>query len=294
MSVSRPDSLLRVLAVGDIVGKPGRTLLKRALPLLKRTYAYEALVVNVENAAGGFGTTSDIYKEFCAMDIHAMTGGNHTFDKKGTEDWISDATRMLRPANLPQGTAGQGTLIFETENGTRVAVINIMARVFMRAFDCPFRVVDELLERIREVTNLILVDFHGEATSEKMAMGWYLAKRVSAIWGTHTHIPTADARILEGHTGYITDLGMTGPYDSVIGMAKESIIQSFTGALRPRFEVAKHDVRLGGCLFDLDRSSGRCIAIQPLFCSAEDFDQMERDGNSEHSIEIPGTATMAQ
>lgn len=269
------DDWIRILAIGDVIGRPGRRILARALPLLKAKYQYQALVVNVENAAGGFGMTRDIYGEFEAMGIDCMTSGNHIFDKKEIENWFADTPNLLRPDNYPPGTPGSGYYVFEVD-GTKVAVINLMARVFMKPLDCPFRGADALLEKAQQTTPVILVDFHGEATSEKMALGWYLSGRASCVWGTHTHVPTADARILDRHTGFQTDLGMTGPYDSVIGMSKESVIDGFVKANRSRFEVAKDDPRVGGLVMDIDRQTGACVQLESLFLSAQDLEKIER------------------
>lgn len=268
------DDWVRVLAVGDVVGRPGRRFLKRALPILQRKFKYDGLVVNVENAAGGFGMTPEIYDEFFDMGIDVMTSGNHIFDKKGTDLWIADAERLLRPENYPPNTVSGGSGVFELNNGVKLGVLNIMGRTFMQPYDCPFRTVDSVLPRLQTQTPLILIDFHGEATSEKMAMGWYACGRASAVWGTHTHVPTADARILDHFTGFQTDLGMTGPYDSVIGMRKEPVIHGFMTLNRTRFEVAKDDPRLAGCIFDLDQQTGRCVQLESVFLDARQLDQI--------------------
>ena len=269
--MEKPSGSIRVLAVGDVIGRPGRKLLREALPILAKAYNYDCSVVNVENAAGGFGMTPDTYKEFLNMNIDCMTSGNHIYDKKGTDGWILDTDRLLRPENFPPSNPGRGSMIVELEGGVKLAVANLIGRVFMKTYDCPFRAADEMIPRLREETPLILVDFHGEATSEKMAMGWYLSKRVSGVWGTHTHCPTADARILDEFTGYQSDLGMTGPYDSIIGMQKQPVIDGFLSLGRSPFQVAKHDNRLGGCLYDLDMETGRCVGIKSLFLSEQEL-----------------------
>ena len=278
-SLDKSENRVRVLALGDVVGKPGRVLLRKALPVLKAAYRPDAVVVNVENAAGGFGITDEIYRELEAMGIDCMTSGNHVFDKRDCEQWMPWAVSLLRPENFPPGTVGRGSGIFQLAGGLRLGVINLIGRTFMKNYDCPFRAVDALLPEIKRETPLVLVDFHAEATSEKTAMGWYLAGRVSAVWGTHTHIPTADARILEESTGYITDLGMTGSYHSVIGMKKEPVIEGFRTLQRTRFEVAKGDERLGGCLFDMEKESGRCMEIRSLFLGLEDLGRIEKRGS---------------
>jgi len=268
-----PDHL-RVLAVGDVIGRPGRRLLSHWLRALRTHLALDCVVVNVENAAGGFGMTREIYGELEELGIDIMTSGNHIYDKKGYEEWMVWAPKLLRPENFPPESAGKGYDVFEV-GGVEIGVLNIIGRTFMKPYDCPFRAADAALEKIRERTPIILVDFHGEATSEKMAIGWFLSKRVSAVWGTHTHIPTADARVLDAFTGYQTDLGMTGPYDSIIGMVKEPIIEGFVTLKRNRFEVARADVRLGGCLFEIDRETGRCASAEGVFLTEEALAKMD-------------------
>ena len=276
---TKSKNSIRVLAVGDIIGRPGRRFLREHLPLLRSVYDLDRVIVNVENAAGGFGVTWEIYQEFLAMGVDYMTSGNHIFDKKGYETWFDRASLLLRPENFPPGAAGKGSGFMTLSGDLKLAVVNIIGRVFMKSYDCPFRAVDNLLDQIRPVTPLILVDFHAETTSEKMAMGWHLAGRVSAVWGTHTHVPTADGRILDGFTGYQTDLGMTGSYQSVIGMERDPVIEGFLTLNRARFTVAKDDVRLGGSLFDLDLETGRCLAVEGLFLSAEELVKISQTKN---------------
>lgn len=271
----KADNAVRILAVGDIIGRPGRRTLSQGLRNLRQYYHLDGVVVNVENAAGGFGMTREIYDEFCEMDLDCMTSGNHIFDKKGYDEWMSFAPLLLRPENFPPGSAGKGYDFYTLGNGVKIAVLNLIGRTFMKTYDCPFRAADAVLDEIRKVTPIILVDFHAEATSEKMGIGWYLAGRVSCLWGTHTHVPTADARILKEHTGYLTDLGMTGPYDSIIGMVKEPIIEGFITLARNRFEVAKHDCRLGGAIFDIDTETGRCLQMEGLFLTEEQLAKLD-------------------
>jgi len=274
MLKAKIDDWVRVLAVGDVVGRPGRRFLKRALPILKKRYDYDGVVVNVENAAGGFGMTPEIYDEFLGMNIDVMTSGNHIFDKKGTHTWIGETERLMRPVNFPPGTAGYGSKVFELDSGAKLGVLNVMGRTFMKPYDCPFRAADVCLDQLKLKTPVILVDFHAEATSEKMAMGWHVTGRASGIWGTHTHVPTADSRILDNFTGFQSDLGMTGPYDSIIGMTKEPVLQGFLTLNRARFEVAKGDPRLGGCVFDIDQQTGRCVQLESVFLDARQLDQI--------------------
>jgi len=267
----------RVLAVGDVIGRPGRRFLKRALPALRRAAAFDGLVVNVENAAGGFGLTWDVYREFLDLGVDVMTSGNHIFDKKDYAEWFDRADRLLRPENFPPSSPGRGHGVFPLGNGVPLGTINLIGRTFMKPYDCPFRAAMEQLPKLKAEAPIMLVDFHAEATSEKMAMGWHAAAhKASAVWGTHTHVPTADARIIEEYTGYQTDLGMTGPYDSVIGMEKKAVLKGFLTLGRTKFEVAKHDVRLGGCLFDFNAKTGRCTRTLGLFLSEETLEQIER------------------
>ena len=267
----KTEGEIRVFAVGDVIGRPGRNILRTAIPILHKTYDWDALVVNVENAAGGFGLTPEVFAEFRKMPIDCMTSGNHIFDKKGYKEWMGDAPGLLRPLNLPSGSIGRGALTVTLNNGLQLGVINIMGRTFMKPYDCPFRAVDKAVAELRQQTPLILVDFHAEATSEKMAMGWHLTGRVSAVWGTHTHVPTADGRVLDKTTGYLSDLGMTGAYDSVIGMKKEPVIEGFQTLERTRFEVAKGDPRIAGCLFDIRPEDGHCTRVQGVFLSEEEL-----------------------
>jgi len=267
--LKKSSQSLRFLAVGDIVGRPGRRLLAQALPVFKTVFACDQLIVNVENAAGGFGMTRDIYREFLDLGVDVMTSGNNIFDKNDYPEWFPLAAKLLRPENFPPGTVGRGYDFFETAGGIKFAVINLIGRVFMKTYDCPFRAADRVLAEVSAETPIILVDFHAEATSEKEALAWYLSRRISAFWGTQTHVPTADARILDDFTGYITDLGMTGAHDSVIGMVKEPVINGFLTLERTRFDVARDDPRIGCCIFDIDIASGRCLAVRSFFLTPD-------------------------
>ncbi len=249
--------------------------MSRWVDTLKKRLLIDALIVNVENAAGGFGMTREIYHEFEDMGVDVMTSGNHIYDKKGYDEWMMWAPKLLRPENFPSGSPGQGYGLYKLAGGFEIGVLNIIGRTFMKPYDCPFRAADRVLAELRERTPVIFVDFHGEATSEKMAIGWYCCNRASAVWGTHTHVPTADARILEGFTGYQTDLGMTGPYDSIIGMVKEPVIDGFITLGRNRFEVARNDVRLGASLIDVDKETGRCLHIEGLLLTEEQLAKMD-------------------
>ena len=266
--------MTRLLFVGDIVGRPGRELMRRGLSALVAHHRVDLIVANVENAAAGFGVTPELADDLLEFGVQVMTGGNHTWDKKEIFPYFEDQPRLLRPANLPAGAPGRGVFLARADNGVSVAVINVMGRVFMTAIDDPFRVVTEEIDRLRGQAQVILVDMHAEATSEKVAMGWYLDGRVAAVVGTHTHVQTADERILPAGTAYITDVGMTGPHDSVIGVERSAVIQRFLTALPQRFETATENPRLNAVLIDAEESSGRAISITRLNLSARDIEAL--------------------
>lgn len=246
---------MRILMIGDIVGRPGREAVRELLPGLRQRHAIDLVVANVENAAGGFGLTAPVARDIRAAGVDVMTGGNHLWDKKGSEDYLRQEPRLVRPANYPPGTPGRTSVVVEVK-GTRVAVLCLQGRVFMPPTDCPFRGLDALLAEMGDAADVHLVDFHAEATSEKQAMARYADGRVAAVVGTHTHVPTADERVLPGGTAFVTDLGMTGPYDSIIGMETDVVVAKFLRGLPARFSVARHDVRLSGLLVDVDERSG--------------------------------------
>jgi hypothetical protein len=254
---------MRVLMVGDVYGEPGRAAIQTLLPRLREQYAVDLAVVNVENAAGGFGITPPMAKAFLEQGVDVMTTGNHVWDKKEIVPHIVKENLLLRPANFPEGTPGVGHVTVKA-GPYRVAVVNLMGRVFMSPIDCPFRKADEIVASLRRETPIILVDMHAEATSESVAMGWHLNGRVSAVVGTHRHVQTADERVLPGGTAYITDLGMTGPTDGVIGVDREQIIQRFMTQMPIRFETAKGPAALHGVLITLDPETGRASDIQRL------------------------------
>ena len=272
---------MRILFIGDVFGRPGRTIVREHLPALLRQDGIELCIANGENAAGGFGITPQIAEEFFDLGIHVITTGNHVWDKRelieylnsGRNEPFSPARRVLRPANYPAGTPGVGLYEGASSSGVPYAVMNLQGRVFMATIDDPFRVADRLLSQIS--AKVIVVDMHAEATSEKIALGWYLDGRVTAVLGTHTHIPTADTRVLPGGTAYQTDVGMTGPYDSVIGVQKEQIVQRFLTSLPARFEPAVNDVRFCAVLIDCDEQTGRARSIERIM--------IDEDGNREQT-----------
>lgn len=258
---------MRVLAIGDIVGRPGRRIVREKLPELKREFEVDFVVANVENAAGGFGVTPEVARELLEAGIDVLTSGNHIFDKKEVFQIIEAEPRLLRPANYAPGVPGRGLWSGRSASGHPITVINLQGRVFMHPSDCPFRTADALLSEIRE-PRIIIVDMHAEATSEKIAMGWYLDGRVSVVFGSHTHVPTADETILPRGTAYITDLGMTGPYDGVIGIKREQILDRFLRGMPHRFEVASGDVRLCGAVIEIDETTYRATRITRVMVKA--------------------------
>jgi 2',3'-cyclic-nucleotide 2'-phosphodiesterase len=262
---------MKILFIGDIFGSPGRRAVRELLPGLVAEHAPDLMLANGENAAAGFGITPALTNELLATGIEVLTSGNHIWDRKEIIPYLAEHPdgRLLRPANFPSGAPGQGLYLGRTRGSVPYAVLNLQGRVFMQSIDCPFRGADALIERIPEEVRIRVLDIHAETTSEKMALGWYVDGRVTAVLGTHTHIPTADGRVLPGGTAYITDVGMTGPYDSVIGIEKQTVIEKFLNQLPARFEVARDDVRLCGVLIEADPESGRALSIQRVTVPAE-------------------------
>src|SRR3990172_7487493 len=254
---------LTLLMIGDVFGEPGRKAVLGLLPRLREQYAVDLTIANVENAAAGFGVTPAIAQAFLEAGVGVLTSGNHIWDKKEIIEYIAKENLLLRPANYPPGAPGTGSIVVKA-GVHKVAVLNLMGRVFMPATDCPFRKADEELPRLREETPIIVVDMHGDATSEKQAMGWYLDGRVSAVLGTHSHVQTADERILPRGTAYITDVGMTGPIDSVIGADRELAIKRFLTGIPIRLEPAKGPARLQGAVVRIDPASGKALGITRL------------------------------
>jgi len=257
---------MKVLFIGDIVGSPGRRIVVESVRELAAQHAAELVIANCENAAAGFGITPSLAQELLEAGIDVLTGGNHTFDRKDILPYFEQGAaggRLLRPANYP-AAPGSGVYIGKTKAGTPYAVLNIQGRVFMPTIDCPFKAADRLLAELPAEVKVKIVDMHAETTSEKQAIGFYLDGRVSAVLGTHTHVPTADEKILPKGTAYITDVGMTGPYDSVIGNTVDDVLRRFLTSLPTRLEVAEGDVRLCGAVLDIDESSGRARSLQPI------------------------------
>jgi len=255
---------MKILFVGDTVGKAGLKLISDQLDRLIDHHRIDYCIANMENAADGLGITPEIAQEYLDFGVHCITSGNHIWDKREIKDYIAREPRLLRPANYPRDLPGAGTHIGETASGIRVGVVNIMGRVFMPPVDDPFRTARAVVDELKASTPIVVVDMHAEATSEKVAMGWYLDGVASAVIGTHTHIQTADERVLPGGTAYITDVGMTGPYDSIIGMEKEGALARFLNHMPARLGSARGDPRLCAVVIEVEPTTGRAVAIQRL------------------------------
>ncbi len=253
---------MNILCIGDIVGRPGREVLAKMLAPFKQQHAVDFTIVNGENSAGGSGIQPKQAEEIFALGTDVITLGDHVWDKPEIQQYIKDHPRIIRPANFPDGTPGKGWTVVPSAQGIKIGVINLLGRTFMRYnVSCPFKMFDQAFEEIKAQTPLVIVDMHAETTSEKVAFGHYVDGRASVVFGTHTHIQTADDQVLPQGTGYITDLGMTGPYDSVIGQNKEKIIQRFLTSMPQKFEVAQGPATLCGIVAEVDAHSGRSVKI---------------------------------
>lgn len=255
---------MRVFFLGDIFGKPGRKLVQEKLRGLIHEHRIDFCLANAENAAAGFGATPHIAKDLLNSGIDLLTSGNHIWDRRVILPYLSEEPRLLRPYNYPKGVPGTGEYLGETDCGVRIGVLNLQGRVFMPSIDCPFKTGMDAIERMRKQTPIIIVDFHAEATSEKQAFGWYADGRVSAVLGTHTHVQTADERILPGGTAYITDLGMTGAHDSIIGSAHEAALERFLLQTPNRLEPARDNLRICGAVVEIDESNGKALSIERI------------------------------
>jgi metallophosphoesterase (TIGR00282 family) len=265
---------MRILFIGDIFGKPGREIVRRAVPALVERESLDFVIANVENSAAGFGVTGDIADTILGYGVDAMTTGNHVWDKKEVLDYIPRQPKLLRPANFPAGVPGRGSYVGQTRSGEPIGVVNVMGRIFMQPLDDPFAIVLKEIEAMRAKARVIIVDFHAEATSEKVAMGWHLDGRATAVFGTHTHVQTADERILPKGTAYLTDAGMTGPHDSIIGVTTEIALSKFVTAMPARFESASGPGRLNAVLVTADQASGKATAIERLNLSAAEVETL--------------------
>jgi metallophosphoesterase (TIGR00282 family) len=255
---------LIILFLADIVGKPGLDITTLYLSGLIKKYNADLVIANGENASGGKSITPELAGQYHSLGIDVITGGNHTWDNYKVHDILKTDPFLLRPANYPKGLPGKGYAIFTVKSGQKVAVLNLQGRTFMQDIDCPFQASQYFIEKLKAETQIIVVDFHAEATAEKLAMGWYLDGKVSAMIGTHTHVPTADNRVLPHGTAYITDVGMTGPHDSVIGMKKEVSIRRFTLQTPHKYEMATEDVRLQGVVVEIETKEGKALGIERI------------------------------
>lgn len=255
---------MNILFIGDLVGRAGRRILKELLPRLQDSYHADYTIVNVENAAGGFGITPQIADEILTLEVDVMTSGNHIWDKKEILEYLDAQPRILRPYNYPPGVPGRGSHVGVARSGRRVATLNLQGRTFMPVIDCPFRAADYELERLRRETPVVCIDFHAEATSEKICFGRYVDGRASAVIGTHTHVQTADEQLLPKGTAYLTDVGMTGPHDSVIGMELQGSLDRFLKQIPKKFDSATANTKLHGVVLEIDEASGKALSIQRI------------------------------
>jgi metallophosphoesterase (TIGR00282 family) len=276
--------MIRLLFIGDIFGRPGRDLVRHGLDGLVDYHSVDLVIANAENSAAGFGITREIGDQLLELGVDVMTSGNHIWDKKEALDYIGAEPRLLRPINYPAGVPGNGSYLARTKSGVSVGVINAMGRVFMLNIDDPFVVLSREIEAMRQRTRIIFVDFHAEATSEKIAMGWYLDGKVTAVVGTHTHVQTADERILPKGTAYLTDVGMTGPHDSIIGVETEAALSRFLTALPARFEPATGNPRLNAVIVEADEQTGRATEIDRLSYSADELEQLSNVGSIRSTV----------
>ena len=255
---------MKILFIGDIVGKPGRAGLAAVMPGLRERHAPDLVIANGENAAGGRGLDPDSTEELLDSGVDVLTSGNHIWQHRSILPLVEREPRLIRPENFPPGNPGRGSTQIRAPGGVEVGVVNLIGRAFMGSYDCPFRAADRVLEGLKGKADVVFVDMHAEATAEKVAMGWYLDGRVAAVVGSHTHVQTADERVLPGGTAYLTDAGMCGPVDSVIGMRREEVIERFLNQRPVHFDVAKGPVVLQGALIDVDEKSGRARAISRI------------------------------
>src|SRR5947207_5531603 len=267
----QPSAMIRLLFTGHIVGKPGRDLVRRGLAGIVDFHRIDLVIANAENSAAGFGITREIGDQLLDWGVDVLTSGNHIWDKKEALDYIGAESRLLRPANYPAGAPGHGSYLARTKDGRTVGVINVMGRVFMPLVDDPFPIVLKEIEALKSRARIIFVDFHGEATSEKIAMGWHLDGKVTAVVGTHTHVQTADERLLPKGTAYMTDVGMTGPHDSVIGVEIQAALGKFINGLPARFDTATDNPRLNAVVIDADDQTGRATDIERLSYGLEEL-----------------------
>ena len=275
---------MRILFIGDIFGKPGRDLIRRGVGPLVEHYQIDLVVANAENVAAGSGITRELGDQILGWGVDVMTSGNHIWSKKEAVDYIGTEPRLLRPANFPAGVPGNGSYLARSADGRTAGIINLMGRVFMQQLDDPFAVVTRELAALRPRAKIILVDFHAEATSEKAAMGWYLDGKVTAVIGTHTHVQTADERILPKGTAYLTDVGMTGPHESIIGVEIEPALNRFLKGMPSRFEPATGNPRINAAVVEADEKTGLAVDIERLSYSLDELEQLTNAGPVRSSV----------
>ena len=276
--------MIRLLFIGDIVGRPGRDLVRRGVAALREYHQIDLVIANAENAAAGFGITRELGEQILDAGVDVMTSGNHIWDKKEAIDYIGIEPRLLRPLNFPEGVPGNGSYIARTENGLSVGVINAMGRVFMLNIDDPFAGVLKEIDKVKQRARVVFVDFHAEATSEKIAMGWHLDGKVTAVVGTHTHVQTADDRILPKGTAYLTDVGMTGPHDSVIGVEVDAALGRFLNAMPARFETATANPRLNAVIIEANEDTGLATDIERISYSLNEIEDMARSSGPDTRV----------
>ncbi|MFC1559756.1 TIGR00282 family metallophosphoesterase [Candidatus Margulisiibacteriota bacterium] len=268
---------MKILFIGDIIGRPGRNMTKQLLPEIKKEFSPDVIIANGENSAAGFGITAKVYKELTEMGIEVITMGNHIWDRKEFLSDIGSCPNLIRPANYPEGVPGIGYKVFTANNGTKYAVLNLIGRVFMTAVDDPFKVGEKIINKLRKETHLVIVDMHAEATSEKQAISWFLDGKATALIGTHTHVQTADERILPGGTAMITDIGMVGSWDSIIGVEKDNIINRFLTAMPTKFEPEKNGKGIfNALLIEADPKTGKTIKLERIFKVINEIEQEAR------------------
>lgn len=285
---------ITLLCIGDVVGRPGRSVVSQAVPRLAKERGVDCVIANLENAAAGSGMTGELYNKFLLYGVHLITMGDHIYRRKELIPILQESDRIVRPANYPAEAAGQTFAVYHTGRGPSVAVVSLQGRLYMKPpCDCPFHAVDQVLSQIPPEVKIIAVDMHAEATSEKIAMGWHLNGRVSVVFGTHTHVQTADERVLDGGTAYITDLGMTGPYDSVLGRRKDRVLSSLTTGMPAPFDVASDDAKMCGVLVTVDGETGRARMIERV-CTNGASSPRDADGaeSGEHPDQAHGPAPL--
>lgn len=269
--------LINILCIGDIVGQPGRTFLANALPVVVKTREIDFVIANAENAAGGSGLTPQIFQKLLRYGIDVVTLGDHCYKRREVISTLETSDQIIRPANFPPMASGKSFTIVQSKSGANIGVTTLLGRLFMKPMDCPYRTADQIVAEIRQQTNIVVVEMHAEATSEKVAMGWFLDGRVSIVFGTHTHVPTADAAILPNGTAYITDIGMTGSYDSVLGRTKEKVLRSLITGMPNVYTIAEKDLRIAGLLVSIDTATGKALNVEQIILNEKAIEQMRSE-----------------